>query len=386
MFLMLAIVSLVLIPQVVSVPKRVSGKETVAISAIEYSRKWEPFLGHQQSLPNNEDWKNLHDEYQFFHEKNDVIITGHVVKIIHIKTMYGSKFSSILGIKERYVASSIYLEGIDSTNEYGFKCNVYLSVAGDTGDIVPVGFLSGIPQEQISGVQVGDIVSVSYEGPGGAEFEGGMFCVNHNDWDNQKSRIDSRLHEDVREHAKDATRYKNRTKNWWKENGPEAEPKFYRISEYDSISYDMQVAESIQQKLAKKIRKQYEDQLVSNRESFNREKFGEVFNNWNIENIIRYLTTMRDISFRIKVCGRKFTDVVRYKGGFGNHQHDIPTPPKISDVGYVWHWNPDDETTMNGFHWISIDLAKEIIEFLDKYPAEDTNATLQRIFNETLNE
>lgn len=371
MSLMLAIVSLALISQAVPAPKRASEKETVAISAIEYSRKWEPFLGHQQSLPNNEDWKNLHNAYKSFHEKNDVIITGHVVKIIRIKSMYGSELSSILGIKERYVASSIYLEGIDSTNEYGFKCNVYLSIAGDTEDLVPVGFLGGIPQEQISGVQVGDIVSVSYEGPGGAEFEGGMFCVNHNDWGNQKSRIDSRLHETVREHAKDTVRYKNRAKSWWQENVTDAKPKIYRVSEYKSIPYDRQVVELIQQKLAKNIRRQYEDSIIWIREH-DKEKFDRAFNDWSITSIIETLTIMRDQSFRIKVCGRKFTDVVEYKsgiiGGF-----TIPIPPKIGNVGYVWHWNPDDVTIRYGFLWTSTDLDKEIIEFLDKYPLEDSD-------------
>ena len=175
MLLLLAIVGLVLIPQVAPAPKYASKKETVAMSAIEYSRKWEPFLGHRRSLVDDKDWNNLHDAYKSFHENNDVIITGHVVKIPRKEAGYGSE------------VLSIYLEGIDSTNEYGFKCNVYLEVDGDMGDLGPVGFLSGIPQEQIQWIQIGDIVSVSYEGPGGAEFKGGMFCVNHNDWNNQKS-------------------------------------------------------------------------------------------------------------------------------------------------------------------------------------------------------
>ena len=383
MFLVLVIVSLILIPQVVSAPKHAPGKKTVAMSAIEYSRKWEPFLGHRRSLHNDEGWENLYDEYESFHENNDVIITGHVVKILRKEAGYGSE------------VLSIDLEGIDSRNEYGFKCNVYLTVNG-----YKAGFdiLGGIPQEQVKWIQVGDIVSVSYQstgahkGPGGGAFEDGMFCVNHNDWDNQKSRIDARLHEVIREHVMEAILYKNRVKSWWKENAADAKPKIYRFAEYNSISYDRQTAESMQRKLAKKIRKQYEDWVVSMRANYSKEKFEKEFNSWNIVNIIDTLTTMRDQSFRIKVCGRKFTDVVGYDAGFIGGL-TIPIPPKIGNVGYVWHWNPDDVAVRYGFLWTSIDLDKEIIEFLDKYPLEDSNAALQRsnellddIINERLDE
>ena len=61
------------------------------MSAIEYSRKWEPFLGRRRSLPNDKNWKNLHDEYKSFHENNDVVITGHVVKIVRKEASYGSE-------------------------------------------------------------------------------------------------------------------------------------------------------------------------------------------------------------------------------------------------------------------------------------------------------
>ena len=373
MLLLLAIVGLVLIPQVAPAPKYASKKETVAMSAIEYSRKWEPFLGHRRSLVDDKDWNNLHDAYKSFHENNDVIITGHVVKILRKEAGYGSE------------VLSIYLEGIDSTNEYGFKCNVYLEVDGDMGDLGPVGFLSGIPQEQIQWIQIGDIVSVSYEGPGGAEFKGGMFCVNHNDWNNQKSRIDSRLHKAVREHTEEAIHYKNRVKSWWKENAADAKPKIYRVAKYNAISYDRQTAESMQRKLAKKIRRQYEDWVVSMRGNYSKEKFEAEFNSWNIEKIIETLTTMRDQSFRIKVCERKFTDVIGYDAGFIGGL-TIPIPPKIGDVGYVWHWNPDDVTVRYGFLWTSTDLDKEIIEFLDKYPLEDMEDSdiLRRAIEEAL--
>ncbi len=355
MLLLLAIVGLVLIPQVAPAPKYASKKETVAMSAIEYSRKWEPFLEHRRSLVDDKDWNDLHDAYKSFHENNDIIITGHVVKIV---CKEAGNESEIL---------SIYLEGIDGTNEYGFKCNVYLEI--DAHDAV-FDFLGGIPQAQIKWVRVGDIVSVSYQRAGGVAFEGEMFCVNHNDWDNQKSRIDSRLYKAVREHAKEAIRYKNRVNSWWKENAADAKPRIYRVAEYNAISYDRQTAESMQRKLAKKIRRQYEDWVVSMRENYTKEKFEAEFNSWNIANITETLTTMRDQSFRIKVCGRKFTDVVEYKsgiiGGF-----TIPIPPEIGTVGYVWHWNPDDVAVRYGFLWTSADLDKEIIEFLDKYPLED---------------
>ena len=377
MLLMFVIVGLVLMPQEVPASERVKYKKTIAISAIEYSRKWEPFLGHRRSLDNDKDWENLYNAYKSFHENNDVIITGHVVKILRKEAGYGSD------------VLSIYLEGIDSTNEYGFKCNVYLSVNGVMEDLVPyVGSLGGIPQKQVRWVQVGDVVSASYAGPGGAEFEGGMFCVNHNDWDDQKSHIDSGLHEAVLEHAKDVTQYKNRVKSWWKENAADAKPKIYRIAEYNSISYDRKKAESMQRELAKKIRRQYEDWIVSMREFYSEEKFNKEFNDWDITSIMQTLTTMRDQSFRIKVCGRNFTNVVGYKGGF-----NIPIPPKIGDVGYVWHWNPDDQSRRYGFLWINTNLDEEIIEFLDKYPLEDSNAALQRsnellddIFNELRDE
>ena len=370
MLLMLAIVSLVLIPQVVPAPKRVSVKETVAMSAIEYSRKWEPFLGHRRSVPNDKNWNDLHDAYKSFHQNNDVIITGHVVKILRKEAGHG------------YEVLSIYLEGIDSTNEYGFKCNVYLEVDG-----YKAGFdiLGGIPQEQLKWVQVGDIVSVSYKEAIIDDDFSGMFCVNHNDWDDQKSHIDSGLHEAVLEHAKDVTRYKNRVKSWWKENAADAKPKIYRVAEYNAISYDRQTAESMQRKLAKKIRRQYEDWMVSMRGNYSKEKFEAEFNSWNIEKIIETLTTMRDQSFRIKVCGRKFTDVIGYDAGFIGGL-TIPIPPKIGDVGYVWHWNPDDVTVRYGLLWTSTDLDKEIIEFLDKYPLEDMEGSdiLRRAIEEVL--
>lgn len=76
---------------------------------------------------------------------------------------------------------------------------------------------------------------------------------------------------------------------------------------------------------------------------------------------------MQDQSFRIKVCGRKFTDVVEFDDiGF-----TIPIPPKIGNIGYVWHWNPDDLSIRYGFSWTSTDLNKEIIGFLDKYPQQN---------------
>lgn len=370
MLLLLAIVGLVLIPQVAPAPKYASKKETVAMSAIEYSRKWEPFLGHRRSLVDDKDWNNLHDAYKSFHENNDVIITGHVVKILRKEAGYGSE------------VLSIYLEGIDSTNEYGFKCNVYLEVDGHDANF---DFLGGIPQEQLKWVQVGDIVSISYKKAIIDDDFSGMFCVNHNDWDNQKSRIDSRLHKVIRGHAKDAIRYKNRVKSWWKENAPDVKPKVYRVSEYKSISYDSEVAESIQWKLAKKIRRQYESWVVSKRELYTEDRFNKEFSDWRVTSIMETLTTMRDQSFRIKVCGRKVPEVVEYKSGIIGGL-TIPIPPKIGTVGYVWHWNPDDKSRRYGFLWTSADLDKEIIEFLDKYPLEDSDTFFQRIIEEVQEE
>ena len=366
MLLTFVIVGLVLMPQEVPAPKRVSGEETVAMSAIEYSRKWEPFLGHRRSLHDDKNWSDLYEAYKFFHKSNNVIITGHVVNIVPKEIGNESKILSI------------DLEGIDSTNEYGFKCNLYLGVNG-----YKAGFdiLGGIPQAQLKWVQVGDIVSVSYKKVLIDDDFSGMFCVNHNDWDNQKSRIDSRLHETVREHAKDAIRYKNRAKSWWKENAPDAKPKIYRVSEYKFTPYDGQAAELIQRKLAKNIRRQYEDSIIWIREH-DKEKFDRAFNDWSITRIMETLTTMRDQSFRIKVCERKFTDVVEYKSGIISG-FTIRIPPKIGDVGYVWHWNPDDVAVRYGFLWTSTDLDKEIIEFLDKYPLEDINTIFERTFEDT---
>ena len=356
--MLLVFMTLGLIPmsQVVSIPKDSSdlisvSQETVAMSAIEYSKKWELFLGHQQRLSDDKDWKDLYDAYKSFHKNNNVIITGHVVKIVHKETRNEAKILSIC------------LEGIDSTNEYGFKCNVYLTVNG-----YKAGFdiLGGIPQEQLKSVQVGDTVSVSYKDAIMDDDFSGMFCVNHNDWDNQKSYIDSRLHDAVREHAKEVIRYKNRIKSWWQENAADAKPKIYRVAEHNSIFYDTQVAESIQQKLAKKIRRQYEDSIIWVREH-DKEEFNKWFNDWSIRNIMETLTTMRDQSFRIKVCGRKFTDVVEYNAGNGFR---IPIPPKVGEIGYIWHWNPDDLSTRYGFSWTSDELNKEIIEFFDKHPLQ----------------
>ena len=182
-----------------------------------------------------------------------------------------------------------------------------------------------------------------------------------------------------------ASPHKNRVKSWWKENAADAKPKIYRVAEYNAISYDRQTAESMQRKLAKKIRRQYEDWVVSMRGNYSKEKFEAEFNSWNIEKIIETLTTMRDQSFRIKVCERKFTDVIGYDAGFIGGL-TIPIPPKIGDVGYVWHWNPDDVTVRYGFLWTSTDLDKEIIEFLDKYPLEDMEDSdiLRRAIEEAL--
>ena len=269
-------------------------------------------------LPNDKDWNDSYDAHKSFHVRNQAIITGHVVKIVLAS---GNKFEIL----------QIYLEGIDSTNEYGFKCNVDLTVrCFRTG----LDSLAGIPQEQVKWVQVGNIVSVSYKKTTtDDDFSSGMFCVNHNDWDNQKSRIDSRLHEAVRGHAKEALRYKNRVRSWWKQNGVDAKLKIYRISEYNPISYNTQVAQTIQRKLAKDIRRQYEDSIIVIREG-SKERFNKLFNDWSIKSIMETLTIMRDQSFRIKVCERRFTDVIEYIGSDGLW---IPIPPKVGEIGYVWH-------------------------------------------------
>ncbi len=41
---------------------------TVAMSAEEYSRKWEPFLGHRAPLWNDKDWNDLYEKYKSFHK------------------------------------------------------------------------------------------------------------------------------------------------------------------------------------------------------------------------------------------------------------------------------------------------------------------------------
>ena len=331
-------------------------KETVAMSAEEHSRKWEPFLGHRAGLWNDKDWNDLYEKYKSFHKNNNIIITGTVVYIIHDNER-DEKYPSI------HKVHTIELEGIDSTNEYGFKCNVKLDVNAKWSE-----YIDGIPQEQLRWVEVGDIVSISYEGYDG--FEGERFCVNHKDWDNQKHRINARLHEVIRTHA--LYTGSNETSNsWWKENGEDATPKLYRISESKyaaSVDYDIQVANTIQRSLIKKIRKMYEDETVSifyNDNPISSERFDKQFNQFNEEEIKDILIRMRDDSFRIKVCGRKFTDVVEYNEGNG---FVIPIPPKIGEIGYVWHWRANDVARRFGFSWTSDDLNKEIIKFLDKYP------------------
>lgn len=237
----LMLLILLIFSAVFSLAQQDTLKQTVAMSAVEYTRKWEPFLGHRQILFNDKEHEKLYEMYQSFHENNNVIITGSVVRISHTASAPKKFLRDV---------SHIYIEGIDSTNEYGFKCNVCLTVSGYNVDY-PI--LGSIPQEQIQSVQVGDIVSISYENALFGKFEGKNFCVNHKDWDNQKSRIDVSLHKKIHEHVMETADNSSHPKSWWKENMPDEKPKIYRISEYKPIPYDQIMVTIIQMELAQKI-------------------------------------------------------------------------------------------------------------------------------------
>lgn len=50
MLLIFVVIGLALMPQEVPAPERVKYEKTIAMSAIEYSQKWEPFLGHRSEV------------------------------------------------------------------------------------------------------------------------------------------------------------------------------------------------------------------------------------------------------------------------------------------------------------------------------------------------